>query len=157
MKTAALTASVMVMALSGAAAAGVAGAAAGVAGAAAAGVADAAPLRVSPAIGHPSATFQLYYQEPARGFADDTRADAVTLIGPARTGCVSSENLSERPAALGAEVLVRLRPGARRRWCVGTFRGSVRETITPRCAAGQMCPMFIALVPIGNFRFVVRR
>jgi hypothetical protein len=38
---------------------------------------------------------------------------------------------------------------------VGTFQGQVDETIRPRCAPAQACPMFIALVPIGHFRFVV--
>jgi hypothetical protein len=62
----------------------------------------------------------------------------------------------EPVAAPGSEVVVRLRPAGGRGWCVGTFAGRVEETIRPRCQSGQMCPMFIALVPIGHFSFVVR-
>jgi len=125
-----------------------------------AGTSDAAvtlgvPLRVSPAAGHPRSTFRLQYVTPERSGVEAT-TDLVTLTGPSRVGCVSSESVHEQVLTPGAQVLVRLRPTGGRPWCVGTFRGEVEETVRPRCAAGQMCPMFIALLPVGHFRFVVR-
>jgi hypothetical protein len=139
MKTAALAALVVAFAVSRASAAPIEGG---------------LSLHVSPTVGGQRTTFRLDYREPG-GFASETRADSIALTGPRGVGCVSTETLHERMTAPGSEVVVRLRPTSGRAWCAGTFQGQVDETIRPRCGPAQVCPMFIALVPIGHFRFVV--
>jgi hypothetical protein len=39
---------------------------------------------------------------------------------------------------------------------VGTYHGQLREVITPECQKGRACPMFIAIVTVGTFKFRVR-
>jgi len=141
MKTAALAASVLLVAASGASAAQLLGG---------------ASLHVSPAVGRPHATFRIEYTEPAGGFVGDIAANVVDLTGPSGAGCLSSESVRQQVAAPGSEVVVRLRPTGGRDWCLGTYRGEVVETIRPRCGPAQVCPMFIGLMPIGHFRFTVR-
>ena len=139
MKTAALAALVLAIAVSGASAAVVQGG---------------APLRVSPGAGHRHTTFRLEYTVPAR-LSGDTSSESISLSGPGGVGCVSSESVHEQ-AAPNDQVAVQLRPTGGRPWCVGTFQGEVEETVRPHCGPEQMCPMFIAIVPVGHFRFVVR-
>jgi len=140
MRTAALAASVLLAAASGASAAQPLGG---------------KSLHVSPAVGGPRATFRLDYREPGAGFAGDITVDAVNLTGPSGAGCLGSESVHQQ-ADPGSEVVVRLRPTGGRDWCLGTFRGQVDETVRPRCGPAQACPMFIAIMPVGHFRFVVR-
>ncbi len=142
MKTAALVALVLAILVSGASASV---------------VQPGASLPVTPKAGHPRSTFRLQYTAPSKGFGNDTSAGSITLSGPSGTGCVSSESVHEQVAMPGSEVLVALRPTGGRPWCVGTFHGQVDEMLRPHCGPEQVCPMFIALVPVGHFRFVVRR
>jgi hypothetical protein len=141
MKTAALAALVLSVAVSGASAAV---------------VPLGTPLRVTPKTGHSHSTFRLQYITPARRFGGDVTTDLITLTGPGGVGCVSSESVHAQPAAPGSPVLVALRPTGGHPWCVGTFRGQVEETVRPSCGPAQMCPMFIAMMPVGHFQFVVR-
>jgi len=126
-----------------------------VSGASAAAVPLGATLRVTPKAGHPNSTFRLEYLAPGR-YGGSVTADSITLTGPGGVGCVSSESVHEQVAAPGADVLVALRPTGGHRWCVGTFHGQVEQTVRPRCGPAQVCPMFIAIVPVGHFHFVVR-
>ncbi|HEY2657876.1 MAG TPA: hypothetical protein VGI55_19000 [Solirubrobacteraceae bacterium] len=141
MKTAALAALVLAVLVSGASAAV---------------VEPGVSLPVTPKTGHPRSTFRLRYTAPSKGFGNDTSASSITLSGPGGTGCVSSESVHEQVAGPGSEVLVALRPTGGRPWCVGTFQGQVEETLRPHCGPEQVCPMFIALLPVGHFKFVVR-
>jgi hypothetical protein len=42
-------------------------------------------------------------------------------------------------------------------WCRGAYRGRIDEFFSPVCAAGRLCPEFVAVLRhIGSFRFRVR-
>lgn len=66
-------------------------------------------------------------------------------------------DVSVRVARAGERVTVTLAPPSRSRWCPGTYRGRVETLSRPVCKPGTACPQFVALLPIGHFRFTVRR
>jgi hypothetical protein len=63
-------------------------------------------------------------------------------------------------AAAGSTVRARLVPGhVGGRWCTGTFRGVITQTVSVTCGSGPAvaCPMLvIAPQTIGRFHFRVR-
>ncbi len=76
----------------------------------------------------------------------------------ARGKCQSSVSAVAPPSATGATVRVRLAPTGGRRWCSGTFRGEVWNTLIEPCPIGKACPAILPLPQIvGRFTFRVNR
>jgi hypothetical protein len=125
-------------------------------------------LRVTPPAGHRRTTFTVHFTapDPSGRQGRTTRSYMLQVSGPAGAhGCLDS--VSRLPQATGSEqpLAVALRPGRRpaRRWCVGTFTGTVEELVQPACgpvvARAQVtpCPDYVAAQRIGSFRFRVTR
>jgi hypothetical protein len=117
-------------------------------------------LTVTPARGGSSTRFVVQFSTAYRTgtTASEIRAIEVRVSGPrgAARGCTDSPTVPVSVRVPGLQ-RVTLSPGApRARWCLGTFSGSVEETIRPNCRPGLACPQFIAIEPLGTFSFVVR-
>src|SRR5579884_927790 len=118
------------------------------------------PVHVGPARGGPHTRFTVSLRVPAAtGPASGVRrTDAVWVTGPRRSGCLSVAQGTLPVAAAHQLVRVRLAPGIGQRWCAGTFRGVVTQTISVVCGPPRefACPMvMIAPQTIGRFRFHV--
>ena len=116
-------------------------------------------VRVTPAVGTPRTAFTISFRT-AQGTGPQgsvQRRDEIsaTVAVPAH-GCVGSVSVRAQAAAAGTllHVVALPHPG---RWCLGTFRGQVNELQTPLCGAGQACPQYVLLHPIGRFSFTVTR
>jgi hypothetical protein len=80
----------------------------------------------------------------------------VSAQGPVRSGCDSNPSANVPPTRAGRRVKVLLVPAAGG-WCRGAYRGRIDEFFSPVCAAGRLCPEFVAVLRhIGSFRFRVR-
>jgi hypothetical protein len=116
-------------------------------------------LPVSPASGGPHTTFHVTFTAPEPTASGTTQASSIHLsvTGPKRHAahCLDRGSLSPSSTRADERLTVALRAGGVG-WCVGTFSGSVEETIRPVCSPHEACPQYIALDPIGGFRFVVR-
>jgi hypothetical protein len=70
-------------------------------------------------------------------------------------GCVATAAKSVGASRAGARVSTTLTPVGGR-WCAGTYRGKIIETMTPRCEAGKLCPAFVGVLRVvGTFKFRV--
>jgi hypothetical protein len=70
-------------------------------------------------------------------------------------GCVASAGKAVGASRAGARVSTTLTPVGGR-WCTGTYRGRIIETMTPRCEPGKLCPAFVGVLRvIGTFKFRV--
>lgn len=108
-------------------------------------------LVVTPRSGGPATSFTFTFKAPdSSGVMGKTRLGyTLSVIGPARAGCVAARSSSVPSVAKGATVslgLVPARLGGR--WCPGTFRAQVTEVQTPVCAPGTMCPQYIRVVGV---------
>jgi hypothetical protein len=84
-----------------------------------------------------------------------TRRYQVGAATSQQQGCVASANKSVGASRAGARVSTTLTPIGGR-WCTGTYRGKIVETVTPKCAPGKVCPAFIGILrTIGTFKFRV--
>jgi hypothetical protein len=72
------------------------------------------------------------------------------------SGCVSTAGRQIDSATQGQRLNVSLKPRASKGWCTGLFKGTIKETTTPKCSPGQACPDYIAISTVGTFRFRVR-
>jgi hypothetical protein len=80
----------------------------------------------------------------------------VSASGHQGRHCASATRALVAHARRGQRVAVTLvAPGRSHTWCRGTFAGSVSQMIRPECGPRELCPMFIALVPVGRFEFRV--
>ena len=114
-------------------------------------------IGVNPLSGPPSTHFVITFRAPAAsGPSHGTNRRYELLVsGPHHSGCASSQSDPVTATYAGQRIRVSLGPGSGRRWCAGAFNGRLEETETPVCARGQVCPLFIALIPLGKFSFRV--
>jgi hypothetical protein len=116
-----------------------------------------AQIRVTPAIGHPKTAFAISFLAPqSSGSVNGThRAYEVDATIPTTPGshCQASFNAPVSEALAGVRAKVFVRPSSS--WCLGFYAGRIVETVTPVCAAGQACPQYILLRPVGTFKLQV--
>jgi hypothetical protein len=139
-------------------------------------------IKVSPRTGGKKAKFGVSFQAPDS--VSTGSQYTISATGPAnKHGCVASASQSVFSAQQGSMVKVMLKPGSGKRWCFGTFKGTVERVIRPACGGCPpppstmkdmiVCPMrtqiacpesqartreqFIGVVPVGNFSFRVQK
>jgi hypothetical protein len=116
-----------------------------------------ARIRVSPASGHRLTHFVVKFTAPEKTgtVSGATRRYQVGAATSQKQGCVAAANKSVGASRAGARVSTTLTPIAGH-WCTGTYKGKIVETVTPKCAAGKVCPAFIGILrTIGTFKFRV--
>jgi hypothetical protein len=119
--------------------------------------AKSARIRVSPASGHRRTHFDVKFTAPEKTgtVSGATRRYQVGAATSQQQGCVASANKSVGASRAGARVSTTLTPIGGR-WCTGTYKGKIVETVTPKCAPGKVCPAFIGILrTIGTFKFRV--
>jgi hypothetical protein len=119
--------------------------------------AKSARIKVNPAVGHTRTHFVVTFTAPDRTgpVSGATRRYQVGAVTPQKQGCVATADKSVGASRAGARVSTTLTP-AGGRWCTGTYKGKIVETITPRCELGKVCPAFIGILRVvGTFRFRV--
>ena len=119
--------------------------------------AKSARIRVTPASGHRRTHFTVTFTAPEKTgtVSGATRRYQVGAATSQSQACVATANGSVGASRAGARVSTTLTPIAGR-WCTGTYKGKIVETVTPRCAAGKVCPAFIGILrTIGTFKFRV--
>jgi hypothetical protein len=119
--------------------------------------AKSARIKVSPGVGHGRSHFVVTFTAPDRTgtVSGATRRYQVGGDTPQKQACVATANKSVGASRAGARVSTTLTPVGGR-WCTGTYKGKIVETITPRCELGKVCPAFIGILRVvGTFRFLV--
>ncbi|MGZ4294209.1 MAG: hypothetical protein ACXVRM_08210 [Solirubrobacteraceae bacterium] len=123
-------------------------------------------VQVTPKAGGPRTTFRLSLRNPFTTGPAATlqRSETVDVSGPRRSGCVGSGAMAV--PATPAQQLVRLAltpsrlagAGAARRWCAGTFQGSIIMAERFLCTPPRLCPMIeIRPQTVARFSFRVTR
>ena len=116
-----------------------------------------ARITVNPGVGHRRSHFVVTFTAPNRTgtVSGATRRYQVGAATPQKQGCVATANKSVGASRAGARVSTTL-TAVGGRWCTGTYKGRIVETITPRCEPGKACPAFIGILHVvGTFRFRV--
>ena len=119
--------------------------------------AKSARITVSPSSGHRGTHFDVKFTAPEKTgtVSGATRRYQVGAATSQQQGCVASANKSVGASRAGARVSTTLTPIGGR-WCTGTYKGKIVETVMPKCAAGKVCPAFIGILrTIGTFKFRV--
>jgi hypothetical protein len=121
--------------------------------------AHAPAVEVSPGSGSPTTAFVISFRAPDKTGSSrgQFRQYDVTATGPQGTqGCQAGTSTAPAPSRAHAHVRVTLKPG-HRGWCVGSYHGSVVETMRPVCGVHAACPQFVVLIRIvGHFTYRVR-
>jgi hypothetical protein len=136
----------------------IAGLAAGPAAAIGLAAGNEVPVSVRPATGRPQTRFVVSFRAPSTtaGFGSTSQSYEIDAAGPSRRRCGSNASAPVGPTHTGARVRMTLGPPRpTRAWCVGTYHGRLREIIRPECQEGKACPMFIAILTVGTFKFRV--
>jgi hypothetical protein len=119
------------------------------------------PASVTPATGGPHTSFTVSLRNPSlTGITPEwQRWDTVGVLGPHRSGCVSSATAAMPGAGFHARVRMKLNPARfGGRWCVGTFHGTIVENQRFVCGPERVCPqLVIAPQTIARFRFRVTK
>ena len=116
-----------------------------------------ARIRVSPASGHRHTHFAVTFTAPDRTgtVSGSTRRYQVGAATSQKQGCVASAFKLVGASRAGARASATLTPVGGR-WCTGTYKGKIVETVMPRCQPGKLCPAFIGILHVvGTFRFRV--
>ncbi len=119
--------------------------------------AKSARIRVSPSSGHRRTHFDVKFTAPEKTgtVSGATRRYQVGAATSQQQGCVASANKSVGASRAGARVSTTLTPIGGR-WCTGTYKGKIVETVTPKCGIGKVCPAYIGILrTIGTFKFRV--
>ena len=119
--------------------------------------ANSARIRVSPSSGHRRTYFDVKFTAPEKTgtVSGATRRYQVGAATSQQQGCVASANKSVGASRAGARVSTTLTPIGGR-WCTGTYKGKIVETVTPKCGIGKVCPAYIGILRIiGTFKFRV--
>ncbi len=113
-------------------------------------------ITVSPPIGSPSTRFVFKFRAPQRTGVLGVRERRYRLQASAAagSGCASGAVAQVPPTRKGKMVSVTLSAG--KPWCVGTYRGLLRETDGPACPTRRLCPEFRTRVrTVARFAFEV--
>jgi hypothetical protein len=116
-----------------------------------------ARITVSPGSGQRSTHFVVKFTAPEKTgtVSGATRRYQVGAATSQQQGCVASANKSVGASRAGARVSTTLTPIGGR-WCTGTYKGKIVETVTPKCGIGKVCPAYIGVLrTIGTFKFRV--
>lgn len=116
-----------------------------------------ARIKVNPGSGHRRTHFAVTFTAPDRtGTVSGTlRRYQVGAATSQKQGCVATANKSVGASRAGARVSTTLTPVGGR-WCTGTYKGKIVETVMPRCEPGKACPAFIGILHVvGTFKFRV--
>jgi hypothetical protein len=119
--------------------------------------AKSARISVSPGSGHRRTHFDVKFTAPEKTgtVSGATRRYQVGAATSQQQGCVASANKSVGASRAGARVSTTLTPIGGR-WCTGTYKGKIVETVTPKCGIGKVCPAYIGILrTIGTFKFRV--
>jgi hypothetical protein len=119
--------------------------------------AKSARIRVSPASGHRHSHFVVKFTAPEKtgAVSGTTRRYQVGAATPQKQGCVATANKSVGASRAGARVSTTL-TAVGGRWCTGTYKGKIIETVMPRCGIGKVCPAYIGILrTVGTFKFRV--
>ena len=89
------------------------------------------------------------------------RFDVLSASAPAaaiNAGCLAGIDVPVPAASKGSLVRVRLDAGKLgSRWCVGVYRGEIKELESPVCPHGLACPTYVRLLgTVGRFALEVR-
>ncbi len=114
-------------------------------------------LTAAPAVGHPGTTvrFSLTASRTSGRHGRVQFSYALTVGGPAATGCVARYVSAVAVARAGQAVAVPVGPAQLHgRWCAGSYTARVEELARPVCAPNEACPQFIRVVAVlGPVRF----
>ena len=125
----------------------------------AAGAGSSVRMHVKPAWGSPRTSFTVSFTAPQQTGGSPYGGPRYELMASRRSqrGCGSTESAPIASTRKGEPVHVRLAPPAPSdRWCRGRYSGRLVEVLTPVCQPSELCPMFIAIMDIGEFSFRVR-
>jgi hypothetical protein len=119
-------------------------------------------VTVAPTTGGRHSRFVIRFRAPeATGrIASIERHYQVIATGPPRAHCLSSPSVQVPATKKGARARVVLNPSRLGGvWCLGRYRGGVREIQTAACPPGELCPAYVILLPrvVGKFTFRVTR
>jgi len=112
-------------------------------------------VQVSPGSGTPRTPFTVSFRVPPGAGAGRIRGLWVSASGPAGRDCAASAVATVANPVPGTGASAVLRPGGGGSWCPGTYSGRVVMTAAPACRPGEVCPMILVALPIGQFRFRV--
>ena len=116
-----------------------------------------ARIRVSPGSGDRRTHFTVKFTAPEKTgtVSGATRRYQVGAATSQKQGCVASADKSVGASRAGARVSTTLTPIGGR-WCTGTYKGKIIETVMPKCGIGKVCPAYIGILrTIGTFKFRV--
>jgi hypothetical protein len=116
-----------------------------------------ARITVSPASGHRHTHFAVTFTAPEETgtVSGATRRYEVGAATSQKQRCVATANKAVGASRAGARVTTTLTPIGGR-WCTGTYRGKIVETVMPKCGIGKVCPAYIGILrTIGTFKFRV--
>ena len=119
--------------------------------------AKSARIKVSPTSGHRHTHFAVKFTAPEKTgtVSGATRRYQVGAATSQKQGCVATANKSVGASRAGARVSTTLTPIGGR-WCTGTYKGKIVETVMPKCGIGKVCPAYIGILrTIGTFKFRV--
>lgn len=113
-------------------------------------------LSVSPQVGSPSSVIHFAVTPPSTASATSGGeiSDALSVMGPQKSGCVGIHQQSMSALPPGQQTTVSVGPAQLGgNWCPGTYTARVVILERPKCGQGQMCPQFIRVVgslgPVG--------
>jgi hypothetical protein len=119
--------------------------------------AGSARIKVSPASGHSHTDFAVTFTAPDKTgtVSGATRRYEVGAATPQKQGCVATAHKSIGASRAGARVSTTL-TAVGGRWCTGTYKGKIIETVMPKCGIGKLCPAYIGILHVvGTFKFHV--
>lgn len=119
--------------------------------------ANSARIKVSPASGHIHTHFAVTFTAPDKTgtVSHAIRRYEVGAATAQQQGCVATANQSVGASRAGARVTATLTPVGGR-WCTGTYKGKIIETVMPKCGIGKLCPAYIGILHVvGTLKFRV--
>ena len=118
-------------------------------------------LSVSPAAPTTSSEITFSFTAPvASGVHGRHEIDySLSVLGPARPGCVGAHESGSPQVARGAQARITLGPAELQQpWCAGRYSARLLELSSAHCTGSTPCPQYVRVVGVvGTARFTVRR